>query len=202
MLGLGWGEIAIVAVVVLLVVGPDRLPQFARKAGQLYAQLRRTADEMRSALTLEADRQDADERFQKLQERRARAEAERKAAEAASPGVANQEPDLPGVADEPAAPEADDELDALMNDPMGPYAAGRPIEDVAKAWRESQLVASEAGAAALAAKRDGAGAQTPVPAQPAPGNQPDDDGPPAGVTAQEWSELPPKIREMLRGRTP
>lgn len=205
MLGLGWGEIAIVAVVVLLVVGPDRLPQFARRAGQLYSQLRRTADEMRSALTLEADRQDAEERFKKLKERREKAEAERKAAEAASPGVTSQEPDLPGVSGEhePASDHvdahdhgasADEELRALMDDPDGPYAAGRPIEDVAKAFRESQLDASEAGAAALAARRQPSPMDAPERAPIAP------DGPPAGVSAEEWAELPAHIRDMLKGR--
>ena len=199
MLGLGWGEIAIVAVVVLLVVGPDRLPQFARKAGQMYSQLRRTADEMRSALTLEADRQDAEERFQKLQERRERAERERKAAEAASPGVTSQEPDLPGVdAADAGSPgfgvdtpevEADDELQALMDDPHGPYASGRPLKEVAKEWQEAQLRASQEGAAALAARQAAAAAPPST-----------DDGPPPGVTEQEWAELPPKIREMLKGQ--
>ena len=28
-----------------------------------------------------------------------------------------------------------------------------------------------------------------------------DGGPPPGVSAEEWAELPPKIRAMLRGRS-
>jgi Tat protein translocase TatB subunit len=70
MLGLGPGEIILIAIVVIVVVGPDRLPQFMRGAGKMYGQLRRAADEMRRALVLEADRQDAETRYQDMRRRR------------------------------------------------------------------------------------------------------------------------------------
>ena len=70
MLGLGPGEIILVLIVVIVVVGPDRLPQFMRGAGRLYSQFRRAADEMRRALVLEADRQDAESRYEEMQRRR------------------------------------------------------------------------------------------------------------------------------------
>jgi Tat protein translocase TatB subunit len=70
MLGLGPGEILLVAVVVIVVVGPDRLPQFMRGAGRLYSQFRKAADEMRRSLVLEADRQDAESRYGEMQRRR------------------------------------------------------------------------------------------------------------------------------------
>ena len=79
MLGLGIGEILLIAIVLLVVVGPERLPKFMRTAGRIYGQMRRTADEMRRALVLEADRQDAEDRYQKLQERRRTAAEARKA---------------------------------------------------------------------------------------------------------------------------
>ncbi len=80
MLGLGLTEILLVGAVMLVVVGPDRLPQVFRTLGRIYGQIRRASDEMRRAFVLEADRQDADERFEKLQERRKAALAARKAA--------------------------------------------------------------------------------------------------------------------------
>ena len=70
MLGLGPGEIILVLIVVIVVVGPDRLPQFMRGAGRLYSQFRRAADEMRRSLVLEADRQDAEARYEEMQRRR------------------------------------------------------------------------------------------------------------------------------------
>ena len=73
MLGLGPGELLLVLIVVIVVVGPDRLPQFMRGAGRLYSQLRRAADEMRRSLVLEADRQDAEARYEEMQRRRGEA---------------------------------------------------------------------------------------------------------------------------------
>lgn len=203
MLGFGMGEILIIAVVVLIVVGPDKLPQFARSAGRLYGQVRRTADEMRRALVLEADRQDADERYRLMRERRARAEAERAAAEAANPGVSAQDEHLPGaesVAEAgadvdgeshgaaPGHPEhatgdhGDADLQALLNDPNGPYAAGRPLEEVDLAQEHLDVHQ----------------AQTPPP----PADEVVMTGPalPPGVTAEEWAELPQHIRDLLSAR--
>jgi len=70
MLGLGWGEILLVAGVALIVVGPERLPRLLRDLGRMYGQVRRTADDLRRSFLLEADRQDAEDRYEKLQERR------------------------------------------------------------------------------------------------------------------------------------
>ena len=107
MLGLGLGEIILIAIVILVVVGPDRLPKFMRTAGRIYGQFRRAADEMRRTLTLEADRQDAEERFKRLQERRKKAAEERKKALEAARHSVPQDSDLPGTV--PAAAEAEPE---------------------------------------------------------------------------------------------
>ncbi len=86
MLSIGLSEILLIGVVVLLVVGPDRLPRLMRTAGRTYGQLRRAADDLRRAFVLEADRQDAEERMDALRERRRRAtEARRRAQESADP---------------------------------------------------------------------------------------------------------------------
>lgn len=184
MLGLGMGEMLIVAVVVLLVVGPDNLPQFARSAGKMYGQLRRTADDLRRSLVLEADRQDAEDRYQQLQERRRQAEEQRRKAEEANPGVAPQAEYAPGAPPEgteaPAdgAPDEDQDLQALLADPNGPYATGTDIEDFAQRFKAQSMPAST----------------------PAPRDAHDLEGLPAGVTPEEWAELPAHIKDMLKAR--
>jgi Tat protein translocase TatB subunit len=102
-LGLGLGEIALIAIVILLVVGPEQLPQLMRTAGRTYGQVRRAADDLRRAFVLEADRQDADERYRKLQERRKEMEEARRQAKEAL-GSVHQAPD-PEPERPPAAPE-------------------------------------------------------------------------------------------------
>lgn len=92
MLGLGLGEILIIAAVALLVVGPEQLPRLLRQLGRWYGQARRAADELRRAFVLEADRQDAAERYARLRERRERAAEERKAREAADASEPAEDP--------------------------------------------------------------------------------------------------------------
>jgi len=92
MLGLGLGEILVISALVLVVVGPERLPKLMRRAGQGYGQLRRAADDLRRAFMLEADRGDAEERYRKLMERREESkDAHRKARESAGAGTVPQE---------------------------------------------------------------------------------------------------------------
>ena len=51
MFGLGFGEIILIMVVVLLVFGPEKLPEIARTLGRSMAELRRTVDEVKNELT-------------------------------------------------------------------------------------------------------------------------------------------------------
>ncbi|QYC44855.1 sec-independent translocase [Nonomuraea coxensis DSM 45129] len=50
MFGLGWGEIAALVVLALLVFGPDKLPQAAAQAGRTLRNLRRMANNARDDL--------------------------------------------------------------------------------------------------------------------------------------------------------
>ncbi len=80
MFGLGFGEILLIGALLLVVVGPDRLPEVMRFLGRHYGRLRRASDELRRAFVLEADRVDAEDRYKKLQQRRKEAlEARREA---------------------------------------------------------------------------------------------------------------------------
>lgn len=69
---LGFGELLVVGVLLLLVVGPERLPHATRTLGRLYGRMRRAADELRRAMVLEADRLDEEERLRELRRRRER----------------------------------------------------------------------------------------------------------------------------------
>lgn len=55
MLGVGWGEILVAALVALLVLGPGKLPEAARTAGRAYGRLHRFLAEARAALRAEMD---------------------------------------------------------------------------------------------------------------------------------------------------
>lgn len=94
MLGLGWQEIALIAVLAIVVVGPERLPELLRFLGRQYGKVRRASDDLRRAFMLEADRADAEKRAVELRKRReqalARAEEVRRRALEAKGG----QPDL------------------------------------------------------------------------------------------------------------
>ena len=55
MFGIGWGEVLVAGLVALMVLGPDKLPEAARTAGQLYGRLQRFMAEARIALKTEID---------------------------------------------------------------------------------------------------------------------------------------------------
>lgn len=55
MFGIGTGELLLLALIALLVLGPERMPKLARDLGKTVGDLRRTSDELRSEF-LNADR--------------------------------------------------------------------------------------------------------------------------------------------------
>lgn len=60
MLNIGAGEIAVILVVALLVLGPKRLPELARVVGKFVREFRRQTDEVRTTLETEFYRMDQD----------------------------------------------------------------------------------------------------------------------------------------------
>ena len=73
MLNLGFGELAIIAVLAIVVVGPDRLPEMLRYLGKQYGKVMRASNELRRAFMVEADRDEALKRAAALRERREQA---------------------------------------------------------------------------------------------------------------------------------
>ncbi len=54
MFGIGASEIIVIFVVALLVFGPKRLPEIARNIGRVFAEFRRTANDLQSHLNVNA----------------------------------------------------------------------------------------------------------------------------------------------------
>ena len=90
MFSMGWSEILLIGLVLLVFVGPDRLPLVLRSAGRIFGQLRRAADELRRAFVLEADRQELEKT---LAVRREALEGENAHASVPEGSVAQQEPE-------------------------------------------------------------------------------------------------------------
>jgi len=99
MLNLGFGEIVVILALALVFVGPERLPHMVRWLGRQYGKLMRMSDELRRAFVLEADRMDAEDRYEKLRQRRDEA---RRRAEEARQARDNGEPEPEGA---PSLPE-------------------------------------------------------------------------------------------------
>lgn len=55
MFGIGTGELLLLLVIALLVLGPERMPRMARDIGRVVGDLRRTSDELREEF-LNADK--------------------------------------------------------------------------------------------------------------------------------------------------
>ncbi|MBA3533543.1 MAG: twin-arginine translocase TatA/TatE family subunit, partial [Ardenticatenales bacterium] len=50
MFNIGLGEMIVIGLIALLVFGPERLPELARQAAQLFNQVRGAADEVQRAI--------------------------------------------------------------------------------------------------------------------------------------------------------
>ena len=55
MFDIGFSELLLCGVIALIVLGPEKLPQAARTAGQWYAKLRRTVSTLQSEIEAELD---------------------------------------------------------------------------------------------------------------------------------------------------
>ncbi len=51
----GSGEIFVIFFLILLLFGPDKLPEFARSIGRVLRQVRKMSDEVRSQFRLDDD---------------------------------------------------------------------------------------------------------------------------------------------------
>lgn len=70
MFDIGLGELAVIALVVVVVMGPDRLPEFAAQAGRFLRRLKKYADRARDDLRRELGPEYADLELRDLDPRR------------------------------------------------------------------------------------------------------------------------------------
>src|SRR4030095_9119919 len=102
MLGLNFSEVMVIVIVLIVVVGPERLPPLLRTAGKYYGQIKRMSDEFRRALMLEVDREEAEQRAAQFKKRREEAKRIADEAKAAQKIVAATEPAPPSESAPPA----------------------------------------------------------------------------------------------------
>jgi sec-independent protein translocase protein TatB len=95
MLGMNFSEVMVIVIVLIVVVGPERLPPMLRTAGKYYGQVKRMSDEFRRALMLEVDRDEAEQRAAQFKKRREEAKRIADEARALQKVVAATEPAQP-----------------------------------------------------------------------------------------------------------
>ena len=132
MFDIGFSELVVIAVVALIVIGPERLPKAARTMGHLFGRLQRYVNDVKADINREIE---LDE-LRKLQKEVQTAAADLKssvetAARGVESGVRDVERDLNAGASESAPdPEAArlSEPAPLPNEPGGELADAAPAE--------------------------------------------------------------------------
>jgi sec-independent protein translocase protein TatB len=112
MFGLGFGEIVIIAILALVLLGPDKLPEAAKALGKTLQDLKKATDGLKGQLETEMYSVE---------------KAVKKAIEGTEPGAAPQVPPVAAAAaartsgpPPPATVENVPGLDAALVDPLGP----------------------------------------------------------------------------------
>jgi len=114
MFGIGFTELLVIAVVALIFIGPDKLPDLARTVGKTFLDLKRAADDIKTQVT-------------EIEPGRSRAPDEpRTAPEGPVPEPAPEAPDTkPGWADTRADTEAEAEAAAEAEKPRDKQKTAR-----------------------------------------------------------------------------
>lgn len=90
-MGIGFLEIVVIAVVALVLLGPQRLPELMRQLGRFYVQLRRTSSDFRGVVDQVVRQAEAEVRLEEIKRLTALAEESEKRAVAAEQLNAQQE---------------------------------------------------------------------------------------------------------------
>lgn len=116
MFGLDLSEMLVIAILVIVVVGPDDLPKLLALVGRYYGKLRRMSDDLRRAFNAEIARAEADERRSELRRRKEELE---KLGLMPPADAAPRKPRRPSTSpeDEPSAPPAEPPSEPPRDEP-------------------------------------------------------------------------------------
>lgn len=135
MFDFGFSELIVIGIVLLVVVGPERLPKVARTAGHLLGRLQRYVSDVKSDIQREMQL----EELKKLQEQVRHQAQELESSVRA--GVAKVESEVG---------QTGSELRSMLPDGAGAVAAGGAVADAAAPASGSQLLAQDRAATAEA----------------------------------------------------
>jgi sec-independent protein translocase protein TatB len=128
MFDVGFSEIVVIAVVALVVIGPEKLPKTARTLGVLFGRLQRYVGEVKADISRELEL----EELRKLQNEMQSTAQELKqsvetAAKSVESGIRDVERDLNAAGTDPEAARLSEPV-ALPNEPGGELADAAPAE--------------------------------------------------------------------------
>ena len=174
MLNIGMGELFVVAILGLVVIGPDRLPEVMRTMGRAYAKVKNATKELRQAFQLEVDKVEAEHRAELIRMRRELMQTQRDAKRALSLNEPQSRPERHAPPPPPKPPKAppirgnSDELSSSRRPTRGPVKPGTFFEPPAPA---SEAPAHDSEAFPTADSAPAAPTSTEVNDQETPGGE-------------------------------
>lgn len=127
MFDIAFSEIALIAVVALVVIGPERLPKVARTLGHMFGRLQRYVSDVKADINREIELDEL--RKLKAEVQSAAQDIEHSVSQAASEmqsGVRSVEEQLNATAAEAAAPAADEQAASASTAPAATAGAPAP----------------------------------------------------------------------------
>ncbi len=120
MFDIGFSEIIVIAVVALIVIGPERLPKVARTLGHLFGRMQRYVNDVKADISREMQ---LDE-LRKLQS--SMQDAARSIEQSVSKEISATESELQKIADVPAQETTNPSADSLPDAAPGPLETAPP----------------------------------------------------------------------------
>jgi len=69
MLGIGMPELIVIAVIALIVIGPDKLPGLAKTLGRIFGELKKATNEFKETMEVESKMADVKKAFDNISEK-------------------------------------------------------------------------------------------------------------------------------------
>ena len=125
MFDIGFSEIVVIAVVALIVIGPERLPKVARTLGHLFGRMQRYVNQVKSDINREMELDELRKLQSTVQDAaRSLEQGFQQEVNQAESGLKQVEDQVSRLAEEPAAPVPADASAAPQTVPAAPAAGG------------------------------------------------------------------------------